>query len=51
LAIAECLLVPLYALVPEGRVSMHLVALYLVLALPLARLLALSAAVAWNRHR
>jgi hypothetical protein len=51
LAIAACLLVPLYALVPENPVPTHLVALYVVLALPLSRLIGLPAAVAWNRHR
>jgi hypothetical protein len=51
LATAACLLVPLYAVAPEGPVSPHLVALFVVLALPLARLSALPAAVAWNRHR
>jgi hypothetical protein len=51
LAIAACVLVPLYALVPTGPVPTHLVALFVVLALPLTRLLALPAAVVWNRHR
>jgi hypothetical protein len=51
LAIAVCLLVPLYALVPEGPVPTNLVALFIVLTLPLTRLTALPAAVAWNRHR
>jgi hypothetical protein len=51
LAIAACLLGPLYAVVPEGPLPTHLVALFVVLALPLARLTALPAAVAWNRHR
>jgi hypothetical protein len=51
LAVVACLLVPLYALVPENSGPIHLVALFVVLALPLTRLLALPAAVAWNRHR
>jgi hypothetical protein len=51
LATTACLLVPLYAAVPEGPVPAHLVALFVVLALPLTRLTALPAAVAWNRHR
>jgi hypothetical protein len=51
LATALCLLVPLYALVPAGPVPTHLLALYMVLALPLTRLIALPAVVAWNRHR
>jgi hypothetical protein len=51
LAVAACLLLPLYALAPEGPGRVHLIALFLVLALPLNRLLALPAAVAWNRHR
>jgi hypothetical protein len=50
-AITTCLMFPLYAVVPEGAVPRHLVALYIVLALPFARLIALPAAVAWNRHR
>jgi hypothetical protein len=50
-AVAACLLVPLYAFVPENPVPPHLVALFVVLALPLTRLTALPAAVAWNRHR
>jgi hypothetical protein len=50
-ATASCLLVPLYALVPAGLVPTNLVALFIVLALPLTRLTALPAAVAWNRHR
>jgi hypothetical protein len=51
LVIAGCLLVPLYALVPAGPFPRGLVALFVVLALPLTRLTALPAAVAWNRHR
>jgi hypothetical protein len=51
LAVAACLLVLLYAVVPEGPVPTHLVALFVVLALPLTRLTGLPAAVAWNRHR
>jgi hypothetical protein len=49
--IAACLLVPLFAVVPKGPMPKPLVALYVVLALPLTRLIALPAAVAWNRHR
>jgi hypothetical protein len=51
LAITACLLVPLYTLVPENPVPTHLVALFVALSLPLTRLIALPAAVAWNRHR
>jgi hypothetical protein len=51
LTIAACLLWPLYALLSEGPVPVHLVALFIVLALPLNRLLLLPAAVAWNRHQ
>jgi hypothetical protein len=51
LAVAACLVVPLYAAFPGGPVPTHLIALFVVLALPLARLLALPAAVVWNRHR
>jgi hypothetical protein len=51
LGIAACLLVPLYAVVPENPVPTHLIALFVVLALPLTRLTGLSVAVAWNRHR
>jgi hypothetical protein len=49
--VAACLLMPLYALIPDNPVPTHLIALYVLLALPLNRLLALPAAVAWNRHR
>jgi hypothetical protein len=51
LAITACLLVPLYAVVREHPMSLHLVALFGLLALPLARLTAVPTAVAWNRHR
>ena len=49
--IAACLLVPLYGVVPKTPVPTHLIALFVVLALPLTRLTGLPAAVAWNRHR
>jgi len=51
LTIAACLQVPLYAVVPAGVIPRNLLALLLVLALPLTRVLALPAAVTWNRHR
>jgi hypothetical protein len=51
LTVAACLLGPLYALVPANPVPTNLIALFVVLALPLARLTALPWAVAWNRHR
>jgi hypothetical protein len=51
LAVAVCLLAPLYAVLPTSPVPTHLVALFVLLALPLTRLAALPAAVAWNRHR
>jgi hypothetical protein len=43
--------VPLYAVVPQTPVPAHLIALFVLLALPLTRLIGLPAAVAWNRHR
>jgi hypothetical protein len=51
LAVLACVVIPLYALVPVTTMSMHLIAIGLMLCLPLARLLALPLAVAWNRHR
>jgi hypothetical protein len=51
LSIAACLLTLLYAVFPDGPLPAHLAALYVLLALPLARLIGLPAAVAWNRHR
>ncbi|QJW93635.1 hypothetical protein [Frigoriglobus tundricola] len=51
LATAICLVVAVQACWPETRAPAHLVAFYLVLSLPLARLVAVPAAVAWNRHR
>jgi hypothetical protein len=51
LGITACLLVPLYSVVPQNPVPTPLIALFVVLALPLTRLTALPAALAWNRHR
>ena len=51
LAIAACLVLVLYTVMPESPVPRILVALFVVLALPLTRLTALPAAIAWNRHR
>jgi hypothetical protein len=51
LAVTAAVLVPLYVLVPSHLGPPHLIALYLVLALPFTRLTALPAALAWNRHR
>jgi hypothetical protein len=51
LAAVASILAPLYLFVPQNSLRTHLVALYVVLALPLSRLMALPAAVAWNRHR
>ena len=50
-AIAACLLISLYGLVPVNPVPHWLVALYLLITLPLNRPLLLPAAIAWNRHR
>jgi hypothetical protein len=51
LLVAGCLLVALYALILPNPLPTHLLALLLVVALPLTRLTAMPAAVAWNRHR
>jgi hypothetical protein len=51
LGVASCLLVPLYLLVPPNPIPNLLVAVLVLLALPLTRLTAVPAAVAWNRHR
>jgi hypothetical protein len=51
LMIAACLLVPLYTLTANSAAPAHLITLFVGLALPLTRLTALPAAVAWNRHR
>jgi energy-coupling factor transporter ATP-binding protein EcfA2 len=51
LVVAGCSIAAIEAGWPGTRVSAHLIALYVVLALPLTRLMALPAALAWNRHR
>jgi hypothetical protein len=51
LLVAGCLLGTMYSLVPETPVPKHLIVLFVVLALPLTRLMAVPAALAWNRHR
>jgi hypothetical protein len=49
--VAVCLIVAIEIGLPEGPIPARLVALYAVLLLPFSRLLAVPAAVAWNRHR
>jgi len=51
MAIAACLIVPLYVAVPANPMPHWLVVMYVLLALPLNRPLLLPAAIAWNRHR
>jgi hypothetical protein len=51
LAVAVCLIFPLYAAVPANPIPHWLVVMYVLLALPLNRPLLLPAAIAWNRHR
>jgi hypothetical protein len=51
LAIAACLIIPLYVAVPANPTPHWLVVTYVLLALPLNRPLLLPAAIAWNRHR
>ena len=51
LATAVCLVITIKACWPEALAPTNLIAFYLVVSLPLARPIALPAAVAWNRHR
>jgi hypothetical protein len=51
LVTAGCLVVAIEAAWPTGPISTHLLALFVVLTLPLARSISLPAALAWNRHK
>jgi hypothetical protein len=51
LVVAACLVTAIEIGWPSTRGPKHLIALYVVLSLPLTRLVALPAAIAWNRHR